>query len=905
MKSSAETLLVLFVCLAAADAQRADESPREVFEDRVLPVLQKYCRECHNADVREGRLNLMTSSGLHTGGDSGPTVIAGRPRESPLLSRISAGEMPPEGRPQPAPEDVEVIRRWITDGAHYGMPPEAQRTVDEHDVIPILLLRCTACHGAQLQEAGLDLRTRHSILKGGASGPVVVPGHPEDSPLIQRIHAEEMPPRRRLVSVSVKPMPASEREVLEEWIRLGLPEAAEVSAPADQVSTEDRSFWAFVPPVKHPLPETARGFTHPVDAFLESRMEPPGLSIRESADRETLVRRVYLNLIGLPPSPVELERFLADKDSGAWERLIDRLLSSPRYGERWAQMWLDVAGYADSEGAQNEDRLRPHMWRYRDYVIRAFNNDKPFDRFLLEQLAGDELADVEHASEITQELYDSIVATGFLRTAPDRTFANITNFVPDRLEVVADEMQVFGSAVLGLTVQCARCHSHKFDPISQRDYFSLTAAFKDAYDEHDWLKSQGPRTLPLVTTAERAGWEEHEATINQEIATLRETLDSEQDEAERKEIESRIQQAAARRMPEPRIRALWSRGRPSPTYLLKRGNYETPGELVPPAVPVVLRNAESPYAPETPWDGASKTGRRLALARWVTNRQHPLTARVYVNRVWRQHFGRGIVQTLDNFGHSGSRPTHPELLDWLAVEFMNHGWSTKWLHRLILTSATWQQSSRLPEPSHLPGGELPSDEQQAELFWTMPLRRMDGEVLRDSLLSVSGQLDDTPFGPADPVDANPDGLVVTQRSAAGWRRSIYVLHRRTKIPTLLENFDYPQMGPNCVERSESIVAPQALHLLNNRMVHELSGHFADRVTQQAGDDPAEQVCAVYRIALSRFPADDELQLGVRLLKSFREKWQSHNGADEAMVARAALASYCHGVMNSAAFVYLD
>ena len=878
----------------AEDASGADV----VFETSVGKLLTKRCGECHSAKKREGELNLTSAAGVHTGGESGSVVSPGEPRESLLLSRVLSGEMPPEGKTPLTKSEVETIRLWIAAGAKYRNPPRVERRVTQHDVIPILLLRCTACHGTRRKEGGLDLRTRESILRGGKSGPVVVSGHPEKSRLIHRIRKEEMPPRRQLVSVSVKPMTDSELTTIEHWIQTGLPEA---DAPPRRgtISDEAREFWSFVPPRQAQLPRTARSFDNPIDAFIEQELNQHELSITQPADRSALLRRVCIDLTGLPPTLKQLDEFLQDERPDAWPHLIDRLLQSPRYGERWARHWLDAAGYADSEGAQNEDRVRSHIWRYRDYVIRALNADKPYNRFLLEQIAGDELADVEHATEITQEMYDNLVATGFLRTTPDRTFADITNFVPDRLEVIADEVQVFSSAVLGLTIQCARCHAHKFDPISQRDYYSLTAILKDAYDEHDWLKSQGPRTLPLVTTAERRKWEQHQKAIADKVATLRKQLESESDDARKKEIEAQIKQTESGKRPEPRIRALWSRGEPSPTYLLRRGHYETPGPLMQPAVPAVLTNDVAAFEIRPPWPNAAQTGRRLALARWLTHPKHPLTARVFVNRVWKHHFGHGIVRTLDNFGKTGAPPTHPELLDWLAVEFMQQGWSIKWLHRLIVTSATYQQTSRLSL-----GDDLPEEQLRTELLWGMPLQRMEAEVVRDTLLSVSGQLDLTPFGPPDAVDERPDGLVTSRRTSAGWRRSIFVQQRRTKIPTLLENFDFPQMGPNCLERGESIVAPQALHLLNNAMVHELAGQFATRVSSMTGAEPTRRVRTVYRLAMSHEPTAEETQLGVELLDQFQKRWRA-SGLTESEATQKSLASYCHGIMNSAAFLYVD
>ena len=905
-------LLLAAVCgfLAWRDALSAETSstPTISYESSVAGLVKKHCLKCHSPARREGGLDLSSQTGILAGGDSGEIIDRDRPASSLLLEYVTSREMPPEDEPPLSDAQIAEFSKWLESGAHFQSAGK-ERRLTQHDVIPILLLRCTACHGTRLQEGGLDLRTRASILKGSKSGPVVVPGKPEDSRLIQRIHNEEMPPRRRLVSVSVKPMTSSELRTLEDWIRAGLPEAdaAETQSlsQAQEVAPDARNFWSFQPPRLPEIPsiEGVEEPLNPIDAFVLAKLRETGLSFAPGADRVALLRRVSFDLTGLPPSRELADGFLADNSADAWPNLIDRLLDSPRYGERWARYWLDAAGYADSEGAQNEDRVRPHFWRYRDYVIRSFNSNKPYDRFLLEQIAGDELADYEHADEITPELYDNLVATGFLRTTPDRTFANITNFVPDRLEIVADEMQVFGSAILGLTLQCARCHDHKFDPLTQHDFYSLTAIFKDAYDEHDWLKSDGPRSLPHVTTAERTAWQKQIQDIDAQIATLQKQAAAEQDADKQAALKKQIEQLNASKPSEPRIRALWSRGQPSPSYLLRRGNYLTPGPPVEPNVPVVLKSPGFKFQIEAPDADSNKTGRRLALARWLTQPDHPLTARVLVNRIWKHHFGRGLVATVGNFGTTGERPTHPKLLDWLAVQFVRNGWSIKWLHRQILTSQTWQQSSAI-EDVRLPDGKLLTDEDRQQLLYGTSLRRLDGEALRDTLLSISGQLDLTPFGPPDGVNEATGGLITSRRSAAGWRRSIFVQQRRTKIPTLLENFDFPQMSPNCLERSEAIVAPQALHLLNNAMVHDLAGHFADQVIAAAGADAGPQIDEAYRLAMSRPPTSEERQLSLDTLTALHKHWTAAGTADNE-ATRKSLTSFCHGIMNSAAFLYVD
>jgi uncharacterized protein DUF1553/uncharacterized protein DUF1549/cytochrome c len=881
------------------------------FDRDIRPILSAKCYRCHGEQVQKGELALHTPEGIRKGGESGEILVPGKAAESRLFELTSTGEMPSDKKNPLTSAEIALVRRWIDGGAHFssdGSP--AAREVTQHDVIPILLLRCTACHGRHKQEGGLDLRSKAALLTGGKSGPAVVPGKPEESLIVKRVRAEEMPPRRQLVAASVKPMEVAELKTIEAWIAAGLPESpvgpdVATNEPDRLVTDEDRQFWSFRPPTPAPLPlekiaqqDRARIGT-PVDVFLLAKLGERGLSLSPEADRATLIRRVTFDLIGLPPTPEDVVAFVNDSRPDAYESLVERLLSSPRYGERWGRHWLDVAGYADSEGAQNEDRVRPNMWRYRDYVVRALNADKPYDRFLHEQIAGDELADYEHAERITEELYDNLVATGFLRTAPDRTFANITNFVPDRLEVIADEIQILSSAVLGLTMHCARCHSHKFDPLPQRDYFRLAATLKDALDEHDWL---GPekRQLPFVTAAEREAWQEHERQIDARTAPLKEQLDKAADDAAKKKMQEQIAEIEKERRPEPTIRALWARGEPSPTYLLKRGNYLTPGAEVGPGVPSVLTDGQTPFAFAPPL-GAKTTGRRLALARWLTTADHPLTARVLVNRVWKHHFGAGIVTTLGNFGRTGAAPSHPELLDWLAMEFVRGGWSIKDLHRLLVNSAAYRQSSRVTE-------ELAAADPDNRWFSRMPPRRVEAEVLRDSLLFVAGQLDETAFGPPVDVDVREDGLVTAKSTSRGSRRSIYVLHRRTKMPTILENFDSPQMGPNCIERGESIVAPQALHLLNNAAVKRLAEQFAERVEREVGADRDAQIVRVHEIAFAAAPSEDELRLARLSLDRLTQQWRETLGpvpSAQAEAARRALRNFCHAVMNSAGFVYVD
>lgn len=901
--------------LVADDALDADEHESPVtFEKDIAPILRTRCLSCHQGDRRKADLELSSSGRTLAGGESGPAIVPGKPDESLLYQRIKSGEMPPEGKDPLSEVEQQLIRRWI---AEMGSVPADETSnplmnPSQHDVIPIMLRHCTPCHGRHRQEADLDLRNRAAMLKGGRSGPALVPGDTDASLIIRKIHAGQMPPLERLVEASVKPVDSAESAILVNWIKQGAPEmviAPDVATttPDPLVSDEDRQFWAFRAPVRAAVPvvRNADRVRNPIDAFVLAKLEERDLSLAPEADRRTLIRRASFDLTGLPPDPQEIEAFLSDEDPQAYERLIDRLLDSPRYGERWGRYWLDLAGYSDSEGKREQDLPRPHAWRYRDYVIRAFNADKPYSRFLLEQLAGDELADYEHATEITHEMSDNLVATGFLRMAPDPTWANITGFIPDRIDVIADEIDVFGSGILGLTLKCARCHSHKFDPVPQRDYYRIVDIFKGAYDEYNWLRPEihpgigpvsqdvaGGRILTAVATAERKTWEKNNARIAQEITAAQQTP----------EAEATVKSLEAQRQPEPQIQALWDRGDPSLTYIYRRGDPMSPGRLVGPGVPSVLTDGKTPFKVEPPWPGAGSTGRRLALARWLTQPDHPLTSRVAVNRIWKHHFGRGIVQTLGNFGNAGIPPTHPELLDWLAVEFVDHGWSFKSLHRLMMTSATYRQdSTRTPEQESADPDNL--------LISRMPFVRLDAESLFDSLLLVSGRLDETRYGPGDPVTARPDGLVTPQATSLGWRRMIYVQQQRKRLPTHLESFDYPQMNPNCIERRDSVVSPQALYLMNNGMIFELAESFAARIRKEVGTDPDMQVRHTSLIAFGRLPDDDEQQLACKALTQLEAKWALHltsAGTTDPEVARQkALTAYCHAIMNSAEFLYID
>jgi hypothetical protein len=844
------------------------------------------------------------------------------------------------------------------------------------------------------------------MLQGGNSGPAIVPGHPDHSLILKRIQSGEMPPKKELMDVSIKVITQAETEKVVSWIAAGAP-ASNIQPdvadgkPDPLVSDKDREWWSFRSP-KRPVPPLVKhpdGVRNPIDAFILAKLEEKGLTLSPEADKLTLIRRAYFDLTGLPPEPAEVHAFLVDRDSHAYEKMIERLLASPRYGERWGRYWLDVAGYADSEGGKlTDDVPRTSAWRYRDYVVRSFNADKPYNRFLLEQIAGDELANYEHSTSVTQELVDNVVATGFLRMGPDSTIEHNISFSDDRLEVIADELDVLGSGVMGLTIRCARCHSHKYDPIPQRDYYRLKAVFQGAFDEHDWLSPhpsvyddlkefRAPllRYLPYVPPGKTAveileerrvaeelnhnldlamrtlkkGLEEKAAPIKKKIIAarlkqlpqaLQDDLQKVQDTAPEKrtevqkylatkfepllkvepdelkafdasyrkeadETEWKIKAIEYKKAPDPRIRALWDRGEPSFTYIQLRGDPNSFGRLVGPGVPSCLTDGKTPFVVTPPWPGATRTGRRLALAKWLIQPDHPLTARVMVNRIWKYHFDAGIVRTLGNFGKAGALPTHPELLDWLATEFISQGWSIKAMHRLIMTSSTYRQSSALTPA-------IEKADPANRLLSRMPLKRMDAEMIYDTLLQISNKLDESRFGPPEPVVIRDDGLITPVGTEKGWHRGIYVEQRRTKLPTVMESFDLPAMSPNCLARSTSTIAPQALHMMNDAMISRLAESFAERVRKEAGRNAEEQVRQAYWIALSRPPSDEERKVSLDILRRLRDV-EGANGQTRAASSLAAkptpgasipvagdpagmaLAEFCHTLMNSAAFIYID
>jgi hypothetical protein len=683
------------------------------------------------------------------------------------------------------------------------------------------------------------------------------------------------------------------------------------------------------------------------------------------------------DLLGLPPTPEDVELFVADSAPDAYERLIDRLLSSPHYGERWGRHWLDVAGYADSDGYDDEDRVRPWAFRYRDYVIRSLNADKPFNDFIVEQLAGDELVGTANKN-LAPDQIDKLVATGFLRTAPDGT-ATSADQKTARNAVVSDTIKIVSSTLLGMTVGCAQCHDHRYDPISQVDYYRIRAIFEPALDTKNW-RPPGARMISLYTDADRAKAAQIETEaakvtgeankkaeelvakqLEKELAKLPEAIrpaaraarDAKPDKrtAEQKElfkqypslnvsagnlelydpaaskevgmVHARAAAVRATKPPEQFV-ALMNElpGQTPPTHLFSRGDPDQPRQQVLPGDLNVLGSpgrvdimAKDPTLPTT--------GRRLAFARKLTDGQHPLAARVLVNRVWMHHFGKGIVGTVGDLGRLGERPTHPELLDYLASDFMQSGWRLKQLHRTIMTSSAYRQVSTRTS-------QLDQLDPDNRLLGRMNVRRLEAETLRDAILATTGKLNRKMFGPPVPVTEDDAGQVVigagakdgngvtviTSTGGEELRRSVYVQVRRSKTLSVLETFDSPVMTPNCEARTVSTVAPQSLMLMNSAFLVGQSEQFAGRVRVTAGMDAKAQVTTAWRLAYCSEPSEEQIKRGMAFVAEEIKRLQARSAAAPKPAAgkpvppppdfgHLALAEYCHALLSANRFLYID
>jgi mono/diheme cytochrome c family protein len=864
--------------------------------------------------------------------------------------------------------------------------PAATATADElvfeRDVRPIFKAACFQCHGeADTCEGGLDVRLTRLVLHGGDSGPAIVAGNAAESLLYQRVRDGEMPE-------GTKKLSPQQIETIGRWIDEGAKTARLEPDDPNQVqfTAEELTYWAFQPIARFEPPTAPPGtpIRTPIDAFVWQGLQAEGLKFSPEADRVALIRRAYFDLWGLPPSPEDVAQFVDDQAPNAYERLIDRLLDSPRYGERWGRHWLDAAGFAESDGVTPEDRVRDFAYKYRDYVIRAINADKPWNEFIIEQLAGDELAARPYAT-LQGDALDPLIATGFLRMAPDGTDSDEVDQTVERNQVVAETLKIVGNSMLGLTVGCAQCHDHRYDPISQVDYYRLRAVFDPALDWQHW-RTPSARLVDVTPEENRQKSAEIEAQAVEMDRAIEQRLDAlfiqfKQAELERvpeerrktvraaaetsrdqrtpeqvallqefptadvnrgslegllveydrvyqskyhQELQASRQKVADVRAQKPLndyVMALTETDEPlSESKLFARGDPLQPREAVTPGELAILALARESADIAAKSPALSSSGRRLAFGRMLTDGRHPLTPRVLVNRFWMHHFGRGIVATPGDFGALGERPSHPELLDWLASEFVANGWQLKPLHRLIMTSTAYRQSSARIAASE----QLDPDNR---LLSRYPFRRLEAEAIRDAILTVTGKLNLRMYGPSVPVVEDTDGQVVVGKRAAGsggslfnavdaagdeqFRRSVYLQVRRKWPLALLESFDMPQMSPCCDTRKASTVTPQALLFMNSAFLLEQSRALAERVAEECPADSEAQVRRVWLLAYQVDISPETLAAAREYLHAQTETFTQYMASlpeaerGQFNCAQQALASYCHAVLSSNRFLYIE
>ncbi len=804
----------------------------------------------------------------------------------------------------------------------------------ETKIRPVLQANCFSCHGGgkEGKSGGLDMSSRAALLKGGSSGPIAVLGKPSADSLLMhavRYQDREMPPSGKL--------PQEEIDALAKWVDMGMPWPDAKPAAKDgaiafhgppPVNAQTKKWWSFVP-VKAIAPPVIKGgkawVNTPMDAFVLAKLQAMKLHPNPPASRAALLRRVTYDLIGLPPTPEETRAFLADKSPNAYSKVVDRLLASPKYGEKWARHWLDLVRYAETNSFERDDP-KPFAWRYRDYVIDALNSDKPYNQFVREQLAGDEMPGAGK---------DGLIATGYYR------LGQWDDEPSDPLQAKYDEFDditnTTGQAFLGLTVGCARCHDHKIDPIPTKDYYSMMACFAGVthygvrgYDSvvKNSLRSIAPPDEQARFDKEKEAYQTNLADIEKQLKAIediatptftpveKEDFNAQQNKIplirKRKggvltdvQVKDYVRLMGDRREltknpPRGLEMALCVTEDPKPDemFVALRGNPHVPGDKVEPGFLSVL---SAPAPKITP--GANSSGRRLALADWITDPKNPLTARVIVNRVWQHHFGRGIVRTPNNFGFGGSAPTHPELLDYLANRFVQSGWKLKPLHRMMVLSSTYQMAATAQTAG------LKADPEN-DLMWRFDPRRLDGEELRDSVLTVCGNLNLKAGGPSIYPEIPREVLAGQSRPGYGWpvsekdeqnRRSIYVHIKRSLTVPILAAYDGPDLDTSCPVRFATTQPTQALTMLNSQWMNEQAGLWADQLQKASGDGEASRAKCVRLAlvnALQREPTQTEITRGTNLIARLRKQ----NGA---LSERDGLRMFCLVALNLNEFVYLD
>ncbi len=755
----------------------------------------------------------------------------------------------------------------------------------------VLETQCLSCHGAA-KMSGLDLRQREAMLKGGARGPSVTPGDAARSLLYKAVLRDgelKMPPGKQEI-------PAEDVAVLKKWIDSGAKWAAGAVAA-------EPGWWSFRKPKRAAIPATTHSSRakNPIDNFVFHKLEEKGLKPASPASRNTLIRRATFSLHGLPPTPKEIDAFVNDPASDAYEKLIDRLLASPRYGERWGRHWLDVVRYADTGGFET-DAYFANAWRYRDYVIKSLNEDKPYHTFVKEQIAADEIWPDNLDLDGTYELPKSKVANleKWIGTSLYSlgAFPVEITFYGDqyRAEWQAEAVETTASAFLGLSFHCARCHDHKFDPITQRDFYSLSAVFSGSEERevptvsrmgiYEYTRHQ---TRVVLADQLKAKLQRLDAAARKRAGAGGNGEKAEYTPAERDQRETLLRQIgdAYVKTPAPYAKAnLLTHYAPVPeTHVLVRGEYQNKGEIVKAAFPAVFGGQEI----DDPGSGWFIPRRRKALAEWLASADHPLFARVMVNRIWQGHFGRGIVATANDFGRQGEPPTHPELLDWLAVEFAERGYSLKAMHRLILLSEAYRFSSR-------PNAENAAKDPDNVYLWRMNRRRLEAEAIRDSVLAASGALNLKMGGPpVVPALSREefDGMrdmsqwPVTSDPAEHARRSVYVFVKRSFRLPMMDTFDAADTSASCPRRETSTVATQSLAMMNGEFMNDQAARFAARVRKEAGEQADVQVERAWRVALGRAPDPAEKKRAIEYLD------------------KGELSKLCLLLLNLSEFVYVD
>jgi hypothetical protein len=826
-----------------------------------------------------------------------------------------------------------------TKGGNYAdKPTQEQLAFFEKKIRPVLVESCYKCHSAEAEKikGGLTLDTREGIRKGGETGSIIQPGNPDRSKLIASLKHKNpdtaMPPKGKL--------PDNVVADFETWVKMGAPDPRDgkvVEAPRKYVVDleKGREFWAFKPPVRAEIPKTKNQITNPIDAFIGAKLEAKGLTPINPADKRTLIRRVYLDLTGLPPSSDDVEAFLADTAPNAYEKVVDKLLASEHFGERWGRHWLDIARYAESSG-KTVNMNYPHAWRYRDYVIEAFNKDKPYDVFIKEQLAGDLMTTSDPKLKA-----ERLIATGFLALGPKTL--NEQNGTQFELDVVDEQIDVTTQAFLGITAACARCHDHKFDPIPQKDYYALAGIFRSTetcYGTIRFVQSNRPAstlTLPKdcglpagttdrLTAEEKARIEKQIEDLNKQISEATDFIRTIFPRGQVSLLRSRIDAFDADG--NPKMLAMGVRDKPA-----GKGGFGGPPKFGPgPGGPPFGGRggsntiADSPIydrgEPNKPSNDRVPRGTlqvmtkvplkipnnesgRMELANWIASKDNPLTARVMANRVWLHLFGRGLVPTADNFGAAGQPPSHPELLDYLALSFIENKWSVKKLIKSVVMSHTYQLDSKNDKKNY----DMDPDN---TLVWRMSPRRLDAEAMRDSMLAVSGQLNEKPptgsvvsragEGPfGGPGRPGGGGIAQAINDPRNVNRSVYLPIVRDNLPEALALFDAPDPSIIAADRPTTTVPSQGLFLLNNPFVIRAADAAADKLLKGTTTD-TERIRQAYLSFYGRPPNEKELENATQFLKAYQEQLAK----DRVLVSkreRETWSAFCQALFASAEFQY--